>query len=221
VARSNDEMHRYTLQHRKLLSKEFCLPLGVTANLTNRAVDRTRIVIVILHVALFVASLVVVPVLVPGANIPNRFGSDEAGRAFLLRSSEAIRVSSWLQLLSAVCLAALGAMLTARHKTVGETSASALTTVGSIGSAESVIACVLLIGWVLTMVRPSWAVRSTLGAQSFATFGTMVGIFTIVVGVGPRTMPDIVYHACILTLLSGLSFSIYLWKGEGNSKRKS
>lgn len=87
-------------------------------------------------------------------------------------------------------------------------------------NAESVIGCVLLIGWIITLVRPSLATRSAVGAQSFAVFGTLVGVFTIVVGVGPRTMPDIIYHACILTLLlSGLGFSIYLWKSERESQK--
>jgi len=87
-------------------------------------------------------------------------------------------------------------------------------------NAESVIGCVLLIGWIFTLVRPSLATRSAVGAQSFAVFGTLVGVFTIVVGVGPRTTPDIVYHACILiVLLCGLGLSIYLWKIERESQR--
>jgi len=35
--------------------------------------------------------------------------------------------------------------------------------------------------------------------------GTLVGIFTIAIGVGPRTVPDIVYHVTIvIVLVSGL-----------------
>ena len=44
-----------------------------------------------------------------------------------------------------------------------------------------------------------------LSAQAFTLFGTMVGIFTIVIGVGPRTIPDIVYHvAIVIVLVTGL-----------------
>ena len=44
-----------------------------------------------------------------------------------------------------------------------------------------------------------------LAAQGFALFGTLVGIFTIAIGVGPRTGPDIVYHIIIvIVLVSGL-----------------
>lgn len=86
-------------------------------------------------------------------------------------------------------------------------------------NAESAITCVLLVGCIVTLLRPSLAIRSAVVAQSFAVFGTLVGIFTIVVGVGPHTMPDIVYHACILIfLVCGLRFSLYLRKSERIAK---
>jgi len=68
--------------------------------------------------------------------------------------------------------------------------------------AESVIATVLLGGLVLTVVRPVWTRRAGLGAQAFALAGTAVGVFTIIVGVGPRTAPDIAYHMAILAVLT-------------------
>jgi hypothetical protein len=35
--------------------------------------------------------------------------------------------------------------------------------------------------------------------------GTLVGIFTIIVGVGPRSVPDVVYHiVMVLVLVWGL-----------------
>jgi hypothetical protein len=84
-------------------------------------------------------------------------------------------------------------------------------------NAESVIGMVLLAGWILTLIRPSWATKAAMGAQLFATLGTMVGIFTIVAGVGPRTLPDVIYHVCILTLLlSGLGLSMYSRRNERN-----
>jgi hypothetical protein len=67
--------------------------------------------------------------------------------------------------------------------------------------AESVIAVVLLIGLTLTWVRRGWTQRIGLAAQAFALLGTLVGVFTIVVGVGPRTVPDIAYHMAIVAVL--------------------
>jgi hypothetical protein len=73
------------------------------------------------------------------------------------------------------------------------------------GIAESVIAVVLLVGLALTWVRPSLTRTLGLAAQGFALFGTLVGIFTIAIGVGPRTTPDIIYHITIvIVLVSGL-----------------
>lgn len=60
----------------------------------------------------------------------------------------------------------------------------------------------LLAGLSLTWIRPA-AVRTIgLAAQGFALLGTLVGIFTIIVGVGPRTVPDIVYHIAIVIVLA-------------------
>jgi hypothetical protein len=67
--------------------------------------------------------------------------------------------------------------------------------------AESVTAAVLLVGLVLTWIRPSWTRRAGLVAQGFALLGTLVGIFTIAIGVGPRTVPDIAYHVGIVIVL--------------------
>ena len=75
-------------------------------------------------------------------------------------------------------------------------------------NAEAVIAMVLLGAWVLTWIRPRWFTRTSLYAQAFALAGTMVGVFTILVGVGPRTTPDVIYHIAIVLLLAwGLRFS--------------
>ena len=73
------------------------------------------------------------------------------------------------------------------------------------GTAESVIAAVLLVGLAATSIGPG-SIRSVgLAAQAFALLGTLVGIFTVAIGVGPRTMPDVLYHvAIIVVLVSGL-----------------
>jgi hypothetical protein len=38
--------------------------------------------------------------------------------------------------------------------------------------------------------------------QAFALVGTLVGLFTIAIGVGPRTAPDVTYHVIILVVLA-------------------
>ena len=71
--------------------------------------------------------------------------------------------------------------------------------------AESVIAIVLLIGAALTWLRPAWARQAGLAAQGFALLGTLIGLFTIAIGIGPRTVLDIAYHiAIVIVLIWGL-----------------
>ena len=67
--------------------------------------------------------------------------------------------------------------------------------------AESVIALALLVGVTSSWVRPAWTRAAGLAAQSFALLGTLVGLFTIAIGVGPRTTADIVYHVGIVAVL--------------------
>jgi len=70
------------------------------------------------------------------------------------------------------------------------------------GTAESVIALVLLGGLVVSLLRPASTRAVGFGVQSFALLGTLVGIFTIAIGVGPRTVPDILYHVVIVAVLA-------------------
>jgi hypothetical protein len=82
-------------------------------------------------------------------------------------------------------------------------------------NAEAVIAVVLLGALVLTWIRPRWSKRTSLYAQAFALAGAMVGVFTILVGVGPRTTPDVIYHIAIVLLLGwGLRISSRLPSAE-------
>jgi hypothetical protein len=75
--------------------------------------------------------------------------------------------------------------------------------------AEAAIATVLVVGLALTWIRPMALGTIGLWAQGFALLGTLVGIFTIAVGVGPRTTPDIVYHvAIVLVLIVGLRVAV-------------
>lgn len=68
-------------------------------------------------------------------------------------------------------------------------------------AAESVIGGVLMIGLAATWGRPDRARTVGLAAQGFALLGTLVGVFTTIVGVGPRSTFDIVYHAAMVALL--------------------
>jgi hypothetical protein len=71
--------------------------------------------------------------------------------------------------------------------------------------AESVIAFVLLGALALTWAWPARTRLIGLIAQAFALLGTLVGLFTIAVGIGPRTVPDVAYHfTIVVTLVCGL-----------------
>lgn len=67
--------------------------------------------------------------------------------------------------------------------------------------AESIIAAVLFGGLLLTFFVRPWTRKVSLIVQGFALVGTLVGIFTIIMGVGPRTVPDVVYHLVIAAVL--------------------
>lgn len=69
-------------------------------------------------------------------------------------------------------------------------------------TAEAVIAAVLLAGLLVGGLRPRWAPRAIFAAQAFALLGTLVGVFTMVVGVGPQTVPDVVYHLVMVAVLA-------------------
>jgi len=71
--------------------------------------------------------------------------------------------------------------------------------------AESAIAGLLLVAFGVTWVWPAATRAIGLVAQTLALLGTLVGVFTIAIGIGPRTAPDIVYHVAILVaLVAGL-----------------
>jgi hypothetical protein len=66
---------------------------------------------------------------------------------------------------------------------------------------ESVIAIALLIGLALTGAGLLAVATIGILAQGFALFGTLVGILTIIAGVGPQSGPDIAYHVAISGVL--------------------
>lgn len=82
---------------------------------------------------------------------------------------------------------------------------------------ELVIAIVLLGGLAVSLARPDVTPMAGLIAQGFALLGTFVGLFTIAIGVGPRTAPDVIYHfAIIAVLIWGL---IVAWRAWANERR--
>lgn len=68
-------------------------------------------------------------------------------------------------------------------------------------TAEGVIAVVLALGLAICLLRPAAARTVALAAQGFALLGTLVGAFTIAVGVGPQAPADKVFHGILLVLL--------------------
>lgn len=80
------------------------------------------------------------------------------------------------------------------------------------GTAESVIAAVLIIGLIVTFAMPKHTRIVGLVAQGFALLATLAGLFFIVIGVGPQTAPDVVYHVgIVLVLILGL---IVAWQSR-------
>lgn len=66
---------------------------------------------------------------------------------------------------------------------------------------EATIAAVLTIGCLAVLAIPSRAWPLALVSVAFATFGTVLGLSLVATGIGPRTVPDLTYHASILTVL--------------------
>lgn len=67
--------------------------------------------------------------------------------------------------------------------------------------AEGIIASVLMVGLLLTIASPMRTRTVSLVVQGFALLGTLVGVFTIIIGVGPQSLPDIIFHVSIIGLL--------------------
>jgi hypothetical protein len=77
--------------------------------------------------------------------------------------------------------------------------------------AESIIAIALLVGLAFTWIRPGATRTAGIAAQGFALLGTFVGLFTIIIAVGPRTAPDVIYHLGIIAVLIwGLAVAVQL-----------
>jgi hypothetical protein len=69
--------------------------------------------------------------------------------------------------------------------------------------AESVIGIVLFAGLLVSLMAPTSSRRAGVLSQGFALLGTFVGLFTIAIGIGPRTALDLAIHAVMIALLAG------------------
>lgn len=67
--------------------------------------------------------------------------------------------------------------------------------------AESMIGIVLLLGYILSWLWPAQKRLFGIVAQAFALLGTLIGVYVVLIGVGPNTIPDIIYHFAILAAL--------------------
>ncbi len=75
--------------------------------------------------------------------------------------------------------------------------------------AETVIAVALLAALGLSWTPEPWPLRFAVAAQAFALTGTLVGLFTIAIGIGPQTVPDVAYHLAILVVIgTGLAVAL-------------
>jgi uncharacterized protein YjeT (DUF2065 family) len=67
---------------------------------------------------------------------------------------------------------------------------------------ETSIALVLLPGLAIATARPAWAGWAALATQAFALIGTAIGLVLVVRGVGPNSVPDVVYHVVLIALIA-------------------
>ena len=83
--------------------------------------------------------------------------------------------------------------------------------------AETVIAVVLGAGFLAAWTPAPWPRHAAVFAQAFALLGVVVGVATIAVGVGPRTVGDVAYHVAIFVVLGyGLVTSVRGDSGRGD-----
>ncbi|MBP1884090.1 hypothetical protein [Sinorhizobium mexicanum] len=68
-------------------------------------------------------------------------------------------------------------------------------------TAEGVIAAVLVLGLLACIGVPGRTRLIALVVQAFALLGTLVGAFTITVGIGPQTAADKTFHIILLVIL--------------------
>ena len=116
---------------------------------------KALIIFTALHFMFFFGSLIAIPILAPGSRIPNPFGNDAEMRTFFQATSAAVRVSDFLQLASALCLATLSPLLSDILTPSDRPSSSSwLTLAGGLGAAI-MLALSTLFSW--SIASPSAA----------------------------------------------------------------
>jgi hypothetical protein len=128
------------------------------------------VVFTVLHFVFFLSSILAIPILAPGARIPNPYGLDADSRAFFLQAATTIRFSDFLQLASALCLAVMSPLLGAALQSIRKNTSAWLTVAGGLGAAAMLSISALA----------SWAIASP-GAvdmgTSFHTFKFLPFLF--------------------------------------------
>jgi hypothetical protein len=66
---------------------------------------------------------------------------------------------------------------------------------------ETAFAVVLIVGLLLTFLGPTWARWAGLVATAIALVGASIGFYVALIGLGPNTTLDIVYHVALIALL--------------------
>lgn len=72
---------------------------------------------------------------------------------------------------------------------------------GSAATAEGIIATVMAIGLLITLFAGRWALTVGRGALIFGLAGVSVGLFVTIIGIGPQTTPDLIYHLVLFLFL--------------------
>ena len=186
----------------------------------GREGSRAAVVFSVLYAVTCIASLFSVPIMAPGARIPNPFGPDDLSRTFYLHSAEAVRMTAFLQLLSALCLAALAAVISGTQKNRASSASSALTMLGG-GGGGVLLALTALCSWAIASpgaVDPGAAFRTLqflpflFGGPGWAGFFClfMAGVVMGGSGVLPRWLSSSGYF---LSAVSGLAMLTLLTIG--------
>jgi len=87
-------------------------------------------------------------------------------------------------------------------------------------TAEGVIAAVLALGLIASWISPARVRGFALAVMSFALLGTLVGAFTIAVGIGSRTAADIAFHALLLVGLAAGLFATWRTRSQAAERIK-
>jgi hypothetical protein len=69
------------------------------------------------------------------------------------------------------------------------------------GSTESLIAAVMVAGLLLTWTPPPWNRRAAAAAQYVGTLGVLVGLLTVALGIGHRTILGLTLDGVLLLIL--------------------